>query len=88
MTNRPNWLPKPQAPFWFAGSRMPMATRRSAETLTETILAGFAFIFLMTVLFAGLYLADSLINAPAPTERCFTTAAAETDYCREQLHWR
>ena len=39
-------------------------------------------------LWAYVWIADALLNAPEPTERCFTGATSEMTYCREQLHWR
>ena len=47
---------------------------------------------LLLVLFIGLlwvytWIADALINAPEPTERCFAAGTTESGYCRMQHRW-
>ena len=48
---------------------------------------GLALCALAATGYAYIWLADALINAPEPTERCFSTAARDMDYCRSQHDW-
>ena len=38
-------------------------------------------------LWAYVWIADALMNAPEPEERCFDGATSEMTYCREQRSW-
>ena len=64
----------------------PMATRNTdqLETPLETALAAIGLLMLI----GGIWLALLLIDAAQePEARCFSTAAAEMNYCREQMTW-
>ena len=74
-----------------------MATRNTPPLWTQSVarlrlgllITGQALLLLgfVGVLWAYIWIADALLNAPEPTERCFGGATAEMSYCRKQGEW-
>jgi len=61
-----------------------VARLRLGLLITDQALLLIAFI---GVLWAYIWIADALLNAPEPTERCFGGATTEMNYCTEQMAW-
>jgi len=53
----------------------------------KTAAQGLGLIVLAAIGYGYILVADALINAPQPTERCFTDNLRGETYCREQLAW-
>ena len=67
----------------------PLWTQSVARLRSGLLIAGQALrlIAIVGLLWAYLILADALMNAPKPTERCFDGATTEMGYCRTQADW-
>jgi len=62
---------------------------KHVTSVTLLVLAAQALgiIVLAAIVYGYILVADALINAPQPTERCFTDNLKGETYCREQLVW-
>ena len=75
-----------------------MATRNTPPLWTQSVarlrlgllITGQALLLagIVGLLWAYLWIADAIVNAPQPEERCLTTADLTHSYCRSQHNWR
>ena len=75
-----------------------MATRNTPPLWTQSVARlrlgllitgqGLLLIAFIGVLWAYIWIADALLNAPEPTERCFDGDTTEMHYCRTQRSWQ
>ena len=70
-------------------NRLPLYERIERAIVVAAKVCGSALLLIgfIGALWAYVWIADALLNAPEPTERCFTGATAEMSYCRTQGAW-
>ena len=70
-------------------NRLPLYERieRAITVAVKTCGSALLLIGIIGALWAYVWIADALLNAPEPTERCFAAGTTESGYCRMQHHW-